>query len=126
MLPRALTEAGMVLRLTRDLRSFLASSITGAEAAETVRRELPARDERFLAMVEASIFGHPRSPYRWLLGIAGCTLGDIRIGRDGRSGTLMAGAWARAEAVTVRRAHPIATPAGKILPLHLVAGDAAE
>jgi hypothetical protein len=48
------------------------------------------------------------------------------IGRDGRSSKLMAGAWARADAVTVRRADPIVTKAGKILPLHLVTGAAEE
>jgi antitoxin (DNA-binding transcriptional repressor) of toxin-antitoxin stability system len=45
------------------------------------------------------------------------------LGRDGWSGKLMAGAWDRADAVAVRRAHPYATKAGKILPFHLIARD---
>jgi hypothetical protein len=90
MLARGLTEAGMVLRLTRDLRSFLASPITGAQAVDSVRRQLKARSERFVEMVETSILGHPRSPYRWLLRVAGCELGDIRalVKAEGLDGAL--------------------------------------
>jgi hypothetical protein len=78
MRTRVLSEAGMLLRLARDLRSFVAAPITGAQAAEAVKQQLATRNERFLAMLERSVFGHPRSPYRWLLRAAGCELDDIR------------------------------------------------
>ena len=42
------------------------------------------------------------------------------LGKDGWSERLMAGAWERADAVVVRRVHPLPTKAGKILPFHLV------
>ena len=90
MLARSLSEAGMVLRLARDFRSFVASPLTGAQAADAVRRELAARNERFLGMLEGSIFGHPRSPYRWLLKAAGCEPGDARalVKAEGLEGAL--------------------------------------
>jgi hypothetical protein len=39
------------------------------------------------------------------------------LGEDGWSERFMAGAWERADAVVVRRVHPLPTKAGKILPL---------
>jgi hypothetical protein len=68
----------MLVRLARDCRSFLAVPTAGAQAAQAVKRQIAARNDRFLAMLERSIFGHARSPCRWLLGNAGCELGDIR------------------------------------------------
>ena len=78
MLARVLSDAAMLLRLAWDLRSFVAAPITGAQAAETVKQQLESRNERFLAMLERSVFRHPRSPYHWLLRAAGCELDDIR------------------------------------------------
>ncbi len=37
-----------------------------------------ARETNFLIMVERGIFGYPRSPYRPLLKVAGCELGDLQ------------------------------------------------
>ena len=90
MLARVLSEAGMLLRLARDFRSFVASPVTGAQAAETVKRELQTRNERFLQMLEGSVFAHPRSPYRWLLRAAGCEFGDVRalVKAEGLEGAL--------------------------------------
>jgi hypothetical protein len=77
-LARGLSEAAMLVRLARDFRSFVAAPVSRAQAAETVKKQIGARNERFVAMLERSVFGHPRSPYRWLLKSAGCELEDIR------------------------------------------------
>ena len=57
----------MMVRLTRDLRSFVRTPLNGAAAVETARRQLHTRGERFLAMAEHSIFAQPDSPYLRLL-----------------------------------------------------------
>src|SRR5262245_40812613 len=90
MLARSLSEAGMVLRLARDFRSFVATPLTGAQAADAARRELRTRDERFLDLLDESIFKHPRSPYRWLMNTAGCEPGDARalVNAEGLQGAL--------------------------------------
>jgi len=45
------------------------------------------------------------------------------LGRDGEFQRLGADIWQRAGTVKVRRAWPVATKAGKILPFHLVRGE---
>jgi hypothetical protein len=90
MTSRWLRDVKMVMRLTRDFRSFYATPITGKQAAETIEHQLATRHERFLGMVEQLIFRHARSPYLPLLRAAGCELGDIRklVAREGVEGAL--------------------------------------
>ena len=91
MASRWLRDVMMVMRLTRDFRSFYATPIIAKQAAETIKHQLVTRDERFLGMMERLIFRHPRSPYLQLLRAAGCELGDIRklVTTKGVEGTLL-------------------------------------
>lgn len=52
--------------------------MTFEAALARVRARLQSRDQRFLEMVEACIYGNPASPYLPLLRAAGCELGDIQ------------------------------------------------
>jgi hypothetical protein len=64
--------------------------MTVAEALAIVQQRLRSRDANFLTVVERGVFGNPNSPYRALLGAAGCSLDDIRelVRREGLEGTL--------------------------------------
>ena len=87
-----LADMKMYGRFAWGLRGFLRQTITLEEARAIVRRRLAERDTNFLRLVERGIFGYPRSPYRPLLKLAGCELGDIRqmIHARGLEGTLHA------------------------------------
>ena len=63
-----------VLGLPRFLRR---QQVTVDEAKAAVRRDLAARNGNFLTLARRAIFENPRSPYRPLLRLAGCELGDI-------------------------------------------------
>jgi len=68
----------MYARFARGLRGFLARPLSLDEARAVVRRRLDERESNFLRTVERGIFGHPGSPYRQLLALARCELGDIQ------------------------------------------------
>jgi hypothetical protein len=89
---RILDDLKMYARFTAGLPGFLRKTITLEEARAIIRSRLAARESNFLMVVEKGIFGNPRSPYRPLLELAGCGMGDIRaMVRDrGVEGTLMA------------------------------------
>lgn len=65
-------------RFARGLRGFLRRPITLQDAKATLERRLAERDANFLRLVERGIFGHQTSPYRALLRLARCELGDLR------------------------------------------------
>lgn len=81
----------MVMRLTRDFRSFCRTPITGKAAVATIKHQLETRHERFLEIVEHAIFGHLQSPYLKLLRAAGCEFGDVRglVESEGLEGALL-------------------------------------
>jgi hypothetical protein len=87
-----LAEAKMYARFASGLPSFLRETITLAHAEQIVRRRLERREDSFLRLLERGIFGNPRSPYRPLLRLAGCELGDVRamLRSRGLEGTLVA------------------------------------
>lgn len=60
------------------LRRFARHSLTLDEAKRIVRQRMERREERFLRIVERSIYGYPPSPYLALLEMAGCEPGDLR------------------------------------------------
>jgi hypothetical protein len=64
-------------RLLWQLPSFLRHPLSGDEAHATIRHRLERRAADFLALVRRAIFGQPASPYRQLLGLAGCEYGDF-------------------------------------------------
>ncbi len=73
-----LADLKMYGRFAWGLRGFLRHRISLEEARATVRLRIVERERNFLRLVEGGIFGYPRSPYRSLLKLAGCELGDIR------------------------------------------------
>ena len=65
-------------RYISGLRSYLRQRISPADAQAIIQRRMAERDINFLRFMERGIFGYPKSPYRPLLELAGCELGDIR------------------------------------------------
>ena len=87
-----LGDMKMYTRFTWGLRSFLRHTLSLEEARTTVRQRMAEREANFLRLLKRGIFGHARSPYRALLKLANCEMGDIQsMLRDrGLEGTLRA------------------------------------
>jgi hypothetical protein len=66
------------VRFPFALRKFLQHRITLDDAKHIAHERMENREENFMRIVEKSIYGYPRSPYRPLLKMAGCELGDLR------------------------------------------------
>jgi hypothetical protein len=83
-------EAIMAIRLLRDLPPFLRTQLTFEEARARVQQRLARREQRFLDLVQKTIYEYPRSPYLRLLRHAGCEPGDFKalVPREGIEGTL--------------------------------------
>jgi len=83
-----LAYARFAIGLPRTVRT----RVSVAEARRIVERRLATRAEGFLDLVERRIYGVPRSPYRELLRLAGCDLGDVRrlVAEAGVEGALEA------------------------------------
>jgi hypothetical protein len=79
-------------RFAWGLRGYLRQRLSLEEARAIVRRRLAERDRNFLRLVERGIFGNRRSPYRPLLKLAGCELGDLQnmVRANGVEATLRA------------------------------------
>ena len=84
-----LNDLAMLARLTRDFPRFRRSPITVEQAVGIIQGQQETREERFLAMAEQAIYGHPPSPYLQLLRAAGCEFGDLKalVAREGLEGT---------------------------------------
>src|SRR5262245_55871659 len=80
----------MGARLVRTLPTYLRSPLTLEEARAVVRRRLASRETDFLVVVRDAVFGHPPSPYRALMRLAGSEYGDIErlVRQDGVEATL--------------------------------------
>jgi hypothetical protein len=74
----------------RGLPAFLRQRVNVDEARATIQRRLAEREQNLLTTLERGVFHNPRSPYRKLLDVAGCTEQDVRrlIRTDGVEGTL--------------------------------------
>jgi hypothetical protein len=90
MIRSVLGDAVAMARLTRDLRGFLRAPISEGDARDALQHRLRHRNERFLDLVERTVFNHPSSPYLALLRNAGCEWGDLEgaVVRDGVDGAL--------------------------------------
>jgi hypothetical protein len=90
IVPGLLDDVMMGLRLVRDLPGYLRRPLTVAEARSILHRRLEHRERDFLALARDAIFANPASPYRALLRLAGCELGDLErhVARDGIEATL--------------------------------------
>lgn len=73
-----LNDLRMYGRFAWGLRDFLRQPISLEQAQEAVRKRIADRETNFLRLMERGVFGHPRSPYRALLELARCELGDLR------------------------------------------------
>lgn len=64
--------------------------MTAGQALAIVQERLRNRERNFLAVVERGIYANPRSPYRALLEMSGCTRDDLRqlVSREGIDGAL--------------------------------------
>ena len=78
------------LRFAAGVPGLLKTRLTLADARRQVDERLAHREENFLATAERFIYGNPSSPYRPLLEVAGCELGDLRaaVRGDGIDATL--------------------------------------
>jgi len=65
-------------RFLTGLRPFLRETTDLARSREAIERRLAEREELLLRVAARGFFGHPRSPYRELLAIAGCEYADFR------------------------------------------------
>lgn len=90
MAARSWHDAGMLVRLARDLPPFLRTPVTVEQAREVTRRRQASREDRFLWMARQMVYGHPRSPYLRLLRAAGCEYGDLErlVAREGLEAAL--------------------------------------
>lgn len=77
-------------RFLSRLPSFLRHPIGVEEARAVLRGRLERREVDFLALVRRNVYERPESPYRQLLGLAGCEYGDLEslVNRDGVEGAL--------------------------------------
>ena len=77
-------------RLLWQLPRFLRQRVRLDQARETVRVRLMRRGPDFLAHLRHFVFGQPSSPYRRLLGLAGCEYGDLErlVAQEGLEGAL--------------------------------------
>jgi hypothetical protein len=77
-------------RFLGGLPRFLRRRMTLEEAQAIIEKRLRSREANFLTVLERSVFANPASPYRGLLSMAGCTLGDVRelVSKEGLEGTL--------------------------------------
>ena len=85
-----LTNVTIGARFLSRLPSFLQHPLSLQEARAILRRRLERREFHFLDIVQRAIYQHPQSPYRQLLGLAGCEYGDLErlVTKEGVEGTL--------------------------------------
>jgi hypothetical protein len=78
------------LRFALALPRFLRCPLTSVEARAELARRFRDRQTIFLETVRTTIYGRPRSPYKWLLARAGCEPGDLEglVRQDGVEGAL--------------------------------------
>jgi hypothetical protein len=72
------------------LPAFLRRPVSTAAAHAWARAGLSGRERRFLERLQADVYSRPSSPYRRLLRLAGCELGDVArlVAADGVEGAL--------------------------------------
>ena len=66
------------IRLLRALPAFVKHPLSVDQATVILAERLRERNEHFLALVRAAVYGHRASPYRALLERVGCEFGDLQ------------------------------------------------
>lgn len=89
---RAPSEAVAFAGFLRGLPSFLEERISLDQAIQVVRGRLANREANFLELVGRAITAQPNGVYSQLLGLAGCSLADLRamVRADGLEASLRA------------------------------------
>jgi hypothetical protein len=79
-------------RFLWNVPAVLRNRVALAEARATVARRLERRDADFLGLLDRAVYQRPDSPYRRLLALAGCELGDVEklVRQEGVEGALSA------------------------------------
>jgi hypothetical protein len=72
-----LDDLCMFARYVAGLRAFLRRPLSAEQSRLVIQRQLERREETFLQIVQAAIYGNPRSPYRPLLEHAGARFEDL-------------------------------------------------
>lgn len=73
-----LGDMKMYARFAWGLRRFLRETLSLEQAREIVRQRMAEREANFLRLLKRGIYGHARSPYRALLTLSKCEMGDIQ------------------------------------------------
>jgi hypothetical protein len=86
----ALGEAWAGFRFLLALRSFLRHPVSPDQAVAEIANRIEQRTSNLLKLVQQAVYENPASPYRWLLGQAGCEFGDFEqlVQREGAEGAL--------------------------------------
>ena len=77
-------------RFLSGLPAFVRRHMTLAEAQAIIEKRLRSREANFLDVLQRGVFGNPKSPYRALLSMAGCSFDDVSelVSKEGLEGTL--------------------------------------
>jgi hypothetical protein len=88
--PGVLDELSMFARYAAGLRTFLRQPLSSEQCRPLIERQLERREETFLKILQAGIYGNRSSPYRRLLEHAGAQFGDVArmVRSDGVEGSL--------------------------------------
>jgi len=73
------TSARSFVGFVAGIPGLLRRPLTLDDTLRIVRDRLARREENFLLTAEELIYANPRSPFRRLLELAGCELGDLRV-----------------------------------------------
>jgi len=86
----AISELAAFAKFLGGLHRLVSRRMTVPDALSIIRNRLQNREASFLASLERGVYANARSPYRALLAMAGCTIGDVRmlVQSEGLEGTL--------------------------------------
>ncbi|HUQ20784.1 MAG TPA: hypothetical protein VM099_14300 [Gemmatimonadaceae bacterium] len=85
-----ISELAAFAKFLGGLHRLVRRRMSVAEALSIIQTRLDNREANFLTSLEGSVYTNPRSPYRALLAMAGCTIEDVRelLKNEGLDGTL--------------------------------------
>jgi hypothetical protein len=85
-----MSELAAFAKFLGGLHRLVRRRMSVAEALSILQHRLQNREANFLTSLERSVYANPRSPYRSLLAMAGCTIDDVRdlLKKEGLEGTL--------------------------------------
>ena len=86
----AISELAAFAKFLGGLHRLVRRRMSVAEALSIIQNRLQNREANFLLSLGQSVYANPRSPYRSLLVMAGCTIDDVRelVKNEGLEGAL--------------------------------------